>query len=151
MRIFLPDYNHEAIACFLRREAFKGFQRGEDDASRRYTEACIVGVNLPEHPNSVSLVLTRDMVPGCLVGWHLSICCVTERGYRGYASEEGEYWKRLIFGPHADRALERPLEERTHWGIEKDVRHFILECDWSNHQDPACGLAGLEFGGRVPE
>lgn len=142
MRAFDPDYDHQAIARHLRREAMKGFQRGDDPSTARYVAACTCGVNLPKAPDSVSLILTRDANPGCLIGWHLSVCCVTDKGYRGYVPEEGAYWLRTIFGPYADRAVEQPLEDRGRFGVEKDVRHFVIECDWTDRKDPAVNLEG---------
>lgn len=70
------------------------------------------------------------------MGWHLSVCCVTDKGYRGYVPEEGAYWARMIFGPWAHRAVEQPLESRSPFGVEKDVRHFLIECDWNDKTDP---------------
>jgi hypothetical protein len=140
MRLFLHNYDHKAVARWLRLEAMKGFQRGDDPVSVRYVEACTCGVNLPECPKSVSLILTRDAVPDCVIGWHLSICCVTNRGYRGYVPEEGEYWIRTIFGAYADRAVTQPLDDRSVVGRAKDLRHFIIECDW-RADDPVTALA----------
>jgi len=140
VRCFAPDYGHAAVVRWMIREAMKGFQRGDDPSTWRYVDACSCGVNLPEYPKSVSLILTRDANPDCISGWHLSVCCVTDRGYRGYVPEEGAYWLRIIFGPHADRAVEQPLEDRSRFGIEKDVRHFVLECDWADRSDPAVNL-----------
>ena len=62
-RIFNPDHDHASIAKWLRQQAMKGFQRGEDSHSRRYVGSCNCGVNLPEFPNSVSLSLSRDITP----------------------------------------------------------------------------------------
>ena len=142
MRIFLPDYNHEAVARHLRREALKGFQRSDDPISLAYVTACTCGVNLMPPPNSVSLILTRDNNPDCVIGWHLSVCCVTDRGYRGYVEAEGLHWLNLIFGCYAARAVATPLEDRTPFGVEKDVHHFVIECDWAS-TDPVVYLAGL--------
>ena len=131
--------------------AKKGFQRGDDDYSRRYTESCTCGVNLPEYPNSVSLILTRDMLPPTFAsGWHLSISCVTEDGYRGYVPAEGEYWRRIIFGAYREYAIPQSLAERTRLGIQKDVRHWLIECDWGATQyDPVVVLEGLDTPRRV--
>jgi hypothetical protein len=144
VRLFDPSYDHAAIARFLRRQAGKGLQRGKDPVSVRYVEDCTCGVNLPEFPKSVSLILTRDAAPGCVFGWHLSICCVTNKGYRGYAPDEGARWVNLIFGRRAHLAVEQPLKDRSRFGVEKDVRHFVVECDWSDFTDPAVNLEGLE-------
>jgi len=138
IRRFHHDYNHELVARWLRAEAMKGFQRGDGDdpISARYVEACACTVSLPEFPNSISLILTCDVNPGYLISWHLSVCCVTETGYHGYVPEEGEYWCRLIFGAFADRAVMRPLSERSAAGVEKDVRHFVIvgACDWADQK-----------------
>jgi hypothetical protein len=143
-RCFDPDYDHAAVGRWLRQQAMKGFQRGGDDYSRRYTNACACGVNLPEFPNSVSLILTRDMVPGCAIGWHLSVCCVTDRGYRGFVPAEGAHWIDIVFGPYRGRAVPQPIEDRTAPGIEKDVRHWVVQVDWDNRKDPAVLLEGLD-------
>jgi hypothetical protein len=142
VRKFDPDYSHEAVARHLRREAMKGFQRGDDPVSVAYVLACRCGVNLMPPPNSVSLILTRDSNPDCVIGWHLSVCCVTDRGYRGYVEEEGQHWLGLTFGHYAHRAVPQPLNDRTPAGIEKDVRHFVIECNWSEF-DPIIWLGGL--------
>lgn len=144
MRKFDPEYSHDAVARWLRMEAMKGFQRGDDPTTWRYVDSCSCGVNLPEYPKSVSLILTRDAAPESMHGWHLSVCCVTDKGYRGYVPEEGAYWVRVIFGPYAERAVEQPLEDRTRFGIEKDVRHFLIECDWTDRNDPAVHLLPVE-------
>lgn len=143
MRLFSSDHDHAAIGRFLRQQAMKGFQRGEDDYSRRYTLACNARVNLPEYPNSVSLMLTRDMVPEHEWGWHFSICCVTETAYRGYVPAEGEHWLDIVFGKYAAHAIPQPLSDRSRFGVEKDVRHWVLVCDWSIRADPAVTLEGL--------
>lgn len=143
-RLYKPGCNHADVGRWLRMEARKGFQRGHDDYSRRYTAACTCGVNLPEHPKSVSLILTRDMVPECLIGWHLSICCVTDRGYRGFDPKEGEHWLDVLFGSFASRAALQPIEDRSSFGVRKDVRHWVVECDWNNRADPAVNLDGLD-------
>ncbi len=143
MRLFQPDYAHEGVARWLRIQAMKGFQRGDDPASVSYVGACTCGVNLPDYPESVSLILTRDSNPDCKIGWHLSICCVTDQGYRGYVSQEGAHWVAMAFGHYAGRAVEQPLEDRSKFGIEKDVRHFVIECDWADSRDPVVNLDGL--------
>jgi len=142
MRTFPPDYDHAAVAQFLRREAKKGFQRGDDPISRRYVEACNCGVNLFNAPDSVSLTLTRDFVLDYKIGWHLSVCCVTSSAFRGYVPEEGEYWKLLVFGWYSSLAVEQPLAERTPLGVQKDVRHWLIECDWGSSL-PVVTLEGL--------
>ena len=142
MRLFGRHHDHAAVARHLRREALKGFQRGDDPATRRYVQACSCGVNLG-YPKSVSLILTRDYEPNCETGWHLSVCCVTDRGYRRYAPEEGEYWLRTIFGPYADRAIPGSLEDRGPVGIAKDVRHWVIPVDWNDRSDLAVRLEGL--------
>lgn len=143
MRRFDSDYNHESVGKWLRQQAMKGFQRGEDAHSRRYSLACSCGVNLPEFPNSVSLALTRDMIPDYASGWHFSISCITETGYRGYVPEEGEHWLAIIFGEYAGRAIPQPLDDRTDLGRAKDVRHWVVECDWVDRKDRAVNLEGL--------
>jgi hypothetical protein len=142
MRCFDLDHDHEAVGRHLRREAMKGFQRSNDPSSLRYVDACTCGVNLVPAPNSVSLIFTRDYNPDCKVGWHLSVCCVTHRSYRGYVPEEGLYWLGIIFGHYADRAIEQPLDARSPVGVKKDVRHFLIECDWTS-KDPVVRLEGL--------
>ncbi|HVY94514.1 MAG TPA: hypothetical protein VHA14_17250 [Bryobacteraceae bacterium] len=142
-RIFPPDYDHVSVGKWLRQQAMKGFQRGDHERSSRYTESCMCRVNLPESPNSVSLALTRDMVPDYVMGWHFSISCVTETGYRGYVPEEGEYWLRIVFGGYAARAIPQPIEDRTEPGKAKDVRHWLIECNWADRSDPAVNLEGL--------
>jgi hypothetical protein len=144
MRLFLPDYDHAAVARWLRREAMKGFQRGDDPSTWRYVEACTCGVNLLPAPNSVSLIFTRDSNPDCKVGWHLSVCCVTHKAYRGYVPAEGEHWRQLVFGKYAPLAVEQPLTERSPYGVKKDVRHFIIECVWADHKNPVVTLEGIE-------
>lgn len=146
VRVFDPDYDHVAIGRWLRRNAMKGFQRGIDDYSRRYTQSCTCGVNLAEPPKSVSLVLTRDMVPECPFGWHLSLCCVTSKGYRGFVPEEGAHWLEILFGPYRGRAAPQPLTERSSSGVDRDVRHWVVECDWNDRKDPAVNLEGLDVG-----
>ena len=143
-RLFKPDYDHVQIARWLRMSARKGFQRGDDEYSRRYTDSCTCGVNLPEFPNSVSLILTRDMVPDCLIGWHLSICCVTDCGYRGFVPAEGNHWLKVVFGSYRDRAAPQPLEDRSTFGVTKDVRHWIVEVDWASRTDLAVALEGVD-------
>jgi len=144
MRIFNPDYDHRAVGRWLRRQALKGFQRGGDAASGRYVESCTCGVNLADAPNSVSLIFTRDLVPECLIGWHLSVCCVTDKGYRGFSVAEGAHWRSILFGCFADLAIEQPVCDRSQIGRDKDVRHFIAECDWSVHSDPLVSLELVE-------
>jgi hypothetical protein len=102
-RCFDPDYDHAAVGRWLRLQALKGFQRGADEHSRRYTDRCACGVNLPEYPNSVSLILTRDMVPEFAFGWHLSVCCVTESSFRGFVPAEAAHWIEIIFGRCRER------------------------------------------------
>ncbi len=148
MRIFAPTYDHAAVAHHLRREALKGFQRGDDPSTWRYVRACSCGVNLPEYPKSVSLIFTRDANPDCKVGWHLSVCCVTGNGYRGYVPAEGAHWVRTIFGIYAPHAIEQPLEERSPFGVRKDVRHWIIECDWADRKNPIVNLEGLPILSR---
>lgn len=145
-RIFEPGHDAMAVARWLRGEAMKGFQRGDDDISRRYVKACTCGVNLAVCPNSVSLILTRDAAPDCVNGWHLSICCVTNTGYRGYVPEEGEHWLNAIFGDYAARAVEQPLAERGPLGKSKDIRHFVIECDWNDATAPAVRLRASDEG-----
>lgn len=143
-RIFQPDYDHAAVARWMRSQAMSGFMRGPDSATARYVERCITGVNLFPKPNSVTLILTRDAVPGNRIGWHFSICCVTDKGYRGYQADECEHWLELIFGPHRGRVTANPLKERGPAGILKDVRHFMLECDWKNSSDPVVTLSSWD-------
>jgi hypothetical protein len=142
-RLFPPDYNHEAVGRWLRRQAKSGFQRDDSPSTHRYVDSCTCGVNLPECPNTVSLILTRDLNPDCVIGWHLSLCCVTNRGYRGYQPAEGEHWLGIIFGKYSARAIPQPLADRTQIGTEKDVRHWVIECDWKDSNDPAVTLEGL--------
>ena len=90
-RIFAPDYDHAKIARWLREYAMRGFLRppGNEQANARYLQQCSAGVNLPTVPNSVSLTLTRDFGSD-VDGWHLSIACVTNTGYRPHVHEEGD-------------------------------------------------------------
>lgn len=143
-RRFDPGYDHAAVARWLRQNAMKGFNRGLDDHSMRYMDGCSCGVNL-EFPNSVSLIFTRDMIPPEPNAWHLSVCCVTPKGYREYVPEEGEHWVELMFGHYRGRAILRPLEERSPMGVQKDVRHWRLDCDWTDRADPAVTLEGLDL------
>jgi hypothetical protein len=144
-RRFDPGYDHAAIGRWLRQQASKGFQRGSDDYSRRYCDSCNCGVNLPDYPNTTSLLLTRDMVPDFEVGWHLSVCCVTLLSFRGFVPAEGEHWLEIIFGSYRERAIVQPLKDRTRFGIEKDVRHWVLPVDWTDRGDPAVTLEGLDI------
>lgn len=139
-RLFDPSYDHASVAQWLRRQAMKGFQRGDDEYTWRYVDSCTCGVNLPEAPNSVSLIFTRDMNPDCAIGWHLSVCCVTNSGYRGFAPDEGQHWVDLLFGPFAHLARPQPLSDRSRFGVEKDVRHWVLPVDWADRSDPAVDL-----------
>jgi len=143
MRIFPVEYDHAAVVRYLRRQAMKGFQRDDSPATDRYVKACSCGVSVLPEPNSVSLIFTRDNVPGCRIGWHLSLCCVTDKRYRGYVPKEGEYWRRLIFGRYAERAVMAPLDERSTFGVQKDVRHWHLPCAWTDRHDPAVNLEDL--------
>jgi hypothetical protein len=142
-RLFFHNTDHAEVGRYLRAAAKKGFQKGLSSKSKFYVETCTCGVNLPEYPKSISLTLTRDSNPEFSIGWHLSVCCVTDTGYRGYVPEEGEHWKEVIFGLYSARAIAQPLEDRGPIGIEKDVHHWILECDWSNKNDPAVELEFL--------
>lgn len=142
MRQFSPSYVHTSMAKLMHLAARKGFQTGETVASLDYVESCSWGINLAEYPKSVSLIFTRDNDPECKTGWHLSICCVTNKGYRGYQPDEGRYWVNVVFGAYAHLAVEQLLTERSPFGVDKDVRHFLLPCDWSNSSDPLTTLEG---------
>ena len=139
-RYFPPLWDEESIARWLRRQAMRGFQRADDEHTGRYVMSCGCGVNLPEYPNSIGLILTRDINPDCLIGWHLSVCCVTYKGYRGYVPAEGEHWRQRIFGHYAELAIPQPLEDRSEFGREKDVRHWIIECDFADQSNPVASL-----------
>jgi hypothetical protein len=144
-RLFYPDYSHMAVARWLRCQARTGFQRGGDEHTMKYVARCTCGVNLPVCPNSVSLILTRDMTPGCTFGWHFSICCVHSTGYRGYVSEEGEHWLEMIFGKYKHLAAMQPLTDRSSIGVAKDLRNWILEVDWKDRTNPAVDLEACEI------
>lgn len=144
-RCFDVDYDHAAVARWLRLQAKKGFQRADDETTQRYVTSCSCGVNLHPAPYSVSLILTRDLNPDCVIGWHLSVCCVTDRGYRGYSEEEGAHWLGVVFGKYASRAVAQPLEDRGPFGKEKDVRHWVIECDWADRSDSVVSLEGLDL------
>jgi hypothetical protein len=137
-RCYTSDTDHAVVARWLRERAMTGFVRGMDVSSLQYRNACTCGVNLPKRDDSVSLILTRDMVPGEPTGWHFSICCVTSSGYRGYQPAEGEHWAGLIFGPLRSRVHD--LGALTPIGAVKHVHHFRLDCDWNNTSDPAVAL-----------
>jgi hypothetical protein len=115
---------------------------------------CTCGVSLYPPPNSVSLMLTRDYLADVKLsdlpsgigksedGWHFSICCVTDRDYRGYQPEEGDHWLALIFGLFIERVTIRYSAESV-IGSHKGVSHFVLPLDWSDQRDPAVALEGL--------
>jgi hypothetical protein len=135
-RCYAPDADHAEVARWLRAEAKQGFIRGWGSLSFDYRNRCTCGVNLPQAPNSVSLILTRDRVPGEPMGWHLSICCVTSSGYRGYQPAEGEHWAELIFGRYRSLLTEEAGRKGAH--------HFRLQCDWGDRVDEAVTLKVLD-------
>ena len=145
IRCFRPDEEHAQVARYLRIQARSGFLKGIDQTSLLYRVRCTCGVNLPEAPNSVTLILTRDAIPGEPTGWHLSVCCVTSAGFRGYQPSEGEHWADLVFGKYRSaRVASLPDSAASPPGREKGVRHFRLDCDWADGADPAVSLEGVE-------
>lgn len=142
-RCYTPDSDHAEIAKWLRSQATTGFCKDPGLATWSYGYSCSCGVNLALAPNSTSLILTRDDVDGEPKGWHLSVCCVTDSGYRNYSPLEGEHWRKLVFGEYASRVVEDAPE--TSIGQSRGVRHFRLACDWEDQSDPATTLRGLEL------
>lgn len=141
-RCFYPDVDHAAVARWLRAQAKTGFVYRYDPAGLVYRDQCTCGVNLPEADHSVSLMFTRDCIAGELTGWHLSVCCVTRSGYRGYQPAEGGHWAELVFGFYRSRLVE--FDAMSSMGQRKAVHHFRLDCDWNVRTDPAVTLEGLD-------
>ena len=153
-RIFASDYDHAAVARWLRKQAGRGFLRGHgnEQANERYAQQCSARVELPTAPNSVSLILTRDYFATSVDGWHLTIACVTtSSGFRPYVPEEGDLWLDLIFGPYRGRAIDETADIRSIVGAMKGVRNFRLGAlkglrnfrlpvNWSDRSDPAVTL-----------
>ena len=140
-RCYFPDSDHAEIARWLRMQAKTGMCTGANRQTVDYRNSCTCGINLPERDNSTSVILTRDCIPGEPTGWHISICCVTTNGYRGYQAAEGEHWADLLFGAY--RGLLVELGPLSGVGRSKDVQHFRLDCDWRDRNNPVVTLADL--------
>ena len=123
-RIYGPEWSLENVARRLRFEADRDFLRGIDPkADAEYRKKC----SARHVPSRCSVILTRDNVRGCPLGYHASICFIGESAYEPWNEATADRWLLALFG--ADVAHVRPYGAHTSVGLAKGVRHFLLEVE----------------------